>query len=52
MRMHNIEAGQKTLAITYAGKTETIEIEVTENSTTLINFTAIGGYSSYQTIML
>jgi hypothetical protein len=50
MRINNIEAGHKKLVISFAGKKEVIDIEVTKNKTTLINFTAIGDYTGYQTI--
>jgi hypothetical protein len=50
MRINNIEAGHKKLVISLAGKKEVIDIEVTKNKTTLINFTAIGDYTGYQTI--
>jgi hypothetical protein len=50
MRINNIEAGHKTLVISFAGKKEVINVEVTKNKTTLINFTAIGDYTGYQTI--
>ena len=52
MRLDNIPMGHKELVFSYAGKKEIIEIDVIENSTTLINFTAIGGYTGYQTINL
>ena len=48
----NIAVGHKKLAIAYAGKKEIVDIEVTQNRTTLINFTAIGGYTGYQTLNL
>jgi hypothetical protein len=50
MTINNIEAGHKKLAISYAGKKEIIDIEVTDNGTTLINFTEIAGFTHYQTI--
>jgi hypothetical protein len=52
MTINNIEAGHKKLAISYAGKKEIIEIEVTDNGTTLINFIEIAGFTHYQTINL
>ena len=52
MKLDNITVGHKKLVISYAGKKETIEIDVIENGTTLINFTAIGDYTGYQTINL
>jgi hypothetical protein len=52
MKLDNVAAGQKKLEISFAGKKEIIDIEVIENGTTLINFTAIGGYTGYQTINL
>jgi len=52
VRMQNLTAGHQTLLVSYAGKTETIEIDIAENSTTLINFTAIGDYTSYKAISL
>ena len=52
MRLNNIDVGHKKLVISYAGKKEVIEIDVIKNSTTLINFTAIGGYIGYQNINL
>jgi len=52
MKLDNIAEGHKKLVISYAGKNEIIEIDVIENGTTLINFTAIGGYTGYQTINL
>jgi hypothetical protein len=52
MRLNNIDVGHKKLVISYAGKKEVIDIEVTDNGTTLINFTAIGDFTGYQTINL
>jgi hypothetical protein len=52
MRLNNIEVGHKKLEISYAGKKEVIDIEVINNGTTLINFTAIGDYTGYQSINL
>ena len=52
MKLDNIAVGHQKLVISYAEKKEIIEIDVIENGTTLINFTAIGGYTGYQTINL
>ena len=52
MRLNNIEAGHRKLEISYAGKKEVIDIEVADKGTTLINFTAIGNITRYQTINL
>ncbi len=52
IKLDNIAVGHNQLIISYAGKKEVIEIDVIENGTTLINFTAIGGYTGYQTINL
>lgn len=52
MKMQNIAPGEQTLTISYGGKTQDITVQVSENQTTLINFTAIGNYSGYQTTIL
>jgi len=52
IKLDNVAAGQKIIEILFAGKKEIIDIEVIENGITLINFTAIGGYTGYQTINL
>ncbi|WP_220470062.1 MULTISPECIES: COG3014 family protein [unclassified Colwellia] len=52
MRLDNVAVGQKKLTISYAGKKQLVDIDVAENRTTLINFTALGNFTGYQTINL
>ncbi|WP_220470253.1 COG3014 family protein [Colwellia sp. BRX8-7] len=52
MRLDNVVVGQKKLMISYAGKKQVVDIDVAENRTTLINFTALGNFTGYQTINL
>ncbi|WP_220470389.1 COG3014 family protein [Colwellia sp. BRX8-9] len=52
MRLDNVVVGQKKLMISYAGKQQVVDIDVAENRTTLINFTALGNFTGYQTINL
>jgi hypothetical protein len=52
VRIEHLSAGHQELLVSYAGKREIIEIDVAENSTTIINFTAIGEHTSYKTISL
>ncbi|MBA6380328.1 hypothetical protein H4J75_11060 [Colwellia sp. BRX10-1] len=52
MRLDNVVVGQKKLMISYAGKQQIVDIDVAENRTTLINFTALGNFTGYQTINL
>ncbi|WP_231907389.1 COG3014 family protein [Colwellia sp. PAMC 20917] len=52
MRLDNVAVGQKKLTISYAGKKQVVDIDVAENRTTLINFTALGNFTGHQTINL
>jgi hypothetical protein len=52
IRLNNLAAGKHSLIFSYAGKNEVIDIEIIKNRTTLINFTAIGGHTDYQSISL
>ncbi|WP_223271541.1 COG3014 family protein [Colwellia hornerae] len=50
MRLNNVAVGHKKLTVSYSGVKQVIDIEVVDSKITLINFTAIGNYTGYQTI--
>ena len=48
----NVPAGQQVLQVQVHGKMQNIEVNVQANRITLINFSAIGNYTGYQSINL
>ncbi len=48
----NVPAGQQLLQVQVHGKMQSITVDVRPNRITLINFSAIGNYSGYQSINL
>lgn len=48
----NLPIGQQTLNVLVNGQQKNIDVNVQQNRITLINFTAIGSFSDYQTINL